>query len=189
MRRVWAGCSGLASWRSSTRCVARAAARRPRRRPAGPVAAMARQDRRAFGPAAPPQRSGLSLAPAGHHRSGSHLNGGTVERVTSRPALLNRLLDPERVVVFDGAFGTMLYAKGVFINQCFDELNLRNPGLVREVHQAYKKAGAEALQTNTFGANRLKLAQYGLERQVHQINRQAAALAREVAGSEVLVAG
>ena len=58
--------------------------------------------------------------------------------------------------------GTMLYGKGVFINQCYDELNVRAPDLVREVHRAYVKAGAEVLETNSFGANRLKLAQYGL---------------------------
>jgi homocysteine S-methyltransferase len=99
------------------------------------------------------------------------------------------LLDPERVVVFDGAMGTMLYAKGVFINQCYDELNLRAPDLVRDVHRAYVKAGAEVLETNSFGANRLKLAQYGLEGQTVELNRQAAALAREAAGAHVLVAG
>ncbi|HKH90337.1 MAG TPA: homocysteine S-methyltransferase family protein, partial [Gemmatimonadaceae bacterium] len=102
--------------------------------------------------------------------------------MTSRPALLNRLLDPERVVVFDGAMGTMLYAKGVFINQCYDELNLKAPQLVREVHAADAKAGAEVLETNTFGANRVKLSQYGLESQVSEINRAAARVAREVAG-------
>ena len=100
--------------------------------------------------------------------------------MTSRPSLLNRLLDPERVVVFDGAMGTMLYAKGVFINQCYDELNLKAPQLVREVHAAYAKAGAEVLETNTFGANRVKLSQYGLESQVSEINRAAARVAREV---------
>jgi homocysteine S-methyltransferase len=103
--------------------------------------------------------------------------------------LLARLLDPERVVVFDGAMGTMLYAKGVFINQCYDELNLRAPDLVRAVHAAYAKAGAEVLETNTFGANRVKLSQYGLESQVQEINRAAARVAREVAGDDHLVAG
>jgi len=103
--------------------------------------------------------------------------------------LLKRLLDPERVVVFDGAMGTMLYAKGVFINQCYDELNVKAPDLVRGVHAAYAKAGAEVLETNTFGASRLKLAQYGLESQVRQINRAAAQIAREVAGDDHLVAG
>ncbi|MDF2771394.1 MAG: homocysteine methyltransferase [Geminicoccaceae bacterium] len=109
--------------------------------------------------------------------------------MSTRASLLQRLLDPERVVVFDGAMGTMLYAKGVFINQCYDELNLKAPDLVRGVHAAYAKAGAEVLETNTFGANRVKLAQYGLEAQVRDINHAAARLAREVAGDDHLVAG
>jgi homocysteine S-methyltransferase len=103
--------------------------------------------------------------------------------------LIARLLDPQQVIVFDGAMGTMLYNKGVFINQCYDELNLRAPDLVRDVHKAYKKAGAEVLETNTFGANRIKLAQYGLESQVAEINRAAARIAREVADDDILVAG
>ena len=103
--------------------------------------------------------------------------------------LIARLLDPLQVVVFDGAMGTMLYNKGVFINQCYDELNLRAPDLVRDVHKAYKKAGAEILETNSFGANRFKLEQYGLAAQVAEINRAAAKLAREVAEDDLLVAG
>jgi methionine synthase / methylenetetrahydrofolate reductase (NADH) len=109
--------------------------------------------------------------------------------VTTRAGLLSRLLDPERVVVFDGAMGTMLYAKGVFINQCYDELNLKSPDLVRDVHSTYAKAGAEVLETNTFGANRVKLTQYGLQSQVGDLNRAAARIAREVAGDDHLVAG
>ncbi len=111
-----------------------------------------------------------------------------------RAAALQRFLDPAEVVLFDGAMGTMLYAKGVFINQCYDELALRAPELVRDVHRAYVAAGAEVLETNTFGANRAKLATYGLEAQVGPINRRAAELAREAAadapgGRAVLVAG
>ncbi|MDQ3674514.1 MAG: bifunctional homocysteine S-methyltransferase/methylenetetrahydrofolate reductase [Gemmatimonadota bacterium] len=85
--------------------------------------------------------------------------------------------------------GTMLYNKGVFINQCYDELNLRAPDLIREVHELYRKAGAEILETNTFGANRIKLSQYGLETQVRSINIAAAKLARETADDDLLVAG
>ncbi|BAH37600.1 MAG TPA: bifunctional homocysteine S-methyltransferase/methylenetetrahydrofolate reductase [Gemmatimonas aurantiaca] len=108
---------------------------------------------------------------------------------TPRHALLARLLDPEQVVMFDGAMGTMLYARGVFINLCYDELALRSPELVRDIHAAYVKAGAEVVETNTFGANRPKLSQYGLESQVALINRRAAELAREAAGEHRLVAG
>ena len=107
-------------------------------------------------------------------------------------AAVDRLLDPERIVVFDGAMGTMLYNEGVFINQCYDELNLRAPDLIRKIHRAYVKAGAEIIETNSFGANRLKLVQHGLEAQVREINRTAAALAREIADDSpraVLVAG
>jgi methionine synthase / methylenetetrahydrofolate reductase(NADPH) len=104
---------------------------------------------------------------------------------------LKRLIDPGSLVLFDGAMGTMLYAKGVFINQCYDELNVRAPDLVRDVHRAYVKAGAEVLETNSFGANRLKLAQFGLAAQTRELNKRAAELAREAAkeGREVLVAG
>jgi methionine synthase / methylenetetrahydrofolate reductase(NADPH) len=105
---------------------------------------------------------------------------------------LDRLLDPSRITIFDGAMGTMLYNEGVFINQCYDELNLRAPDLIRKIHRAYVKAGAEIIETNSFGANRLKLTQHGLESQLREINRAAAAIAREVAddaGRPVLVAG
>ena len=107
----------------------------------------------------------------------------------SRAALVARLVDPAQVVLADGAMGTMLYARGVFINQCYDELVLRAPDLVREIHAEYVRAGAELLETNTFGANRVKLAPYGLDPQVVAINRRAAELAREAAGERRLVAG
>ena len=107
-------------------------------------------------------------------------------------SLLDRLLDPNRIVLFDGAMGTMLYQRGVFINQCYDELSIRSPELVRDIHRQYVKAGAEVLETNSFGATRIKLAQHGLESQVREINRAAARLAREAADEAshpVLVAG
>ena len=109
--------------------------------------------------------------------------------MSTRGNLVERLLAPDRIVVFDGAMGTMLYARGVFINQCFDELSVRDPELVRSVHRLYADAGAEVLETNTFGANRLKLAQYGLEARVSELNRTSAKLARDVAGDDHLVAG
>ena len=102
---------------------------------------------------------------------------------------VDRLIDPDRVVIFDGAMGTMLYSRGIYINQCYDELNLRSPDLVREVHAEYVAAGAEVLETNTFGANRLKLEQYGLGDRVAEINRAGAQVARGVAGDKVIVAG
>lgn len=74
--------------------------------------------------------------------------------------------------------GTMLYAKGIFLNKCFDELNLTQPELVREVHQGYVRAGADILETNTFGANRFKLATFGLTHELHAINVQGAEIAR-----------
>jgi len=103
--------------------------------------------------------------------------------------LIARLLDPLQVIVADGAMGTMLYNKGVFINQCYDELNIRAPDLIRDVHEQYRKAGAELLETNTFGANRIKLSQYGLETQVRNINLAAVKIARETAEDDLLVAG
>ena len=74
-----------------------------------------------------------------------------------------------RVMVADGAMGTVLYSKGVFINRCFDELNLSAPALVKETHQEYVRAGAEILETNTFGANRIRLAAFGLAEKLRAI--------------------
>ncbi len=92
-------------------------------------------------------------------------------------------------LLFDGAMGTELYNKGVFINKCYDELNLTNPALVKQVHEEYKKAGADILETNTFGANAAKLERHQLQDKLYEINFQGAKLAREVAGDELLVAG
>jgi methionine synthase / methylenetetrahydrofolate reductase(NADPH) len=99
------------------------------------------------------------------------------------------LLTDHRPHLFDGAMGTMLYGRGVFINRCYDELNLKEPELIRDVHRAYVKAGAELLETNSFGANRVKLAEHGLEAQVRQINARAAELARDAARDRALVGG
>ncbi len=100
-----------------------------------------------------------------------------------------KALASDRVFIFDGAMGTMLYQKGVFINRCYDELSLSQPEVVRDVHREYVKAGADILETNTYGANRAKLGAYGLADQVGEINRRAAELAREAAGEERYVAG
>ena len=102
---------------------------------------------------------------------------------------LRDLIADGRVHLFDGAMGTMLYARGVFINVCYDELSLKAADLVREIHAAYVKAGAEILETNTFGANPIKLGHYGLAEDTRAINRRAAELAREAAGNRALVTG
>src|SRR5574338_1000728 len=94
-----------------------------------------------------------------------------------------------RVLVCDGAMGTMLYAKGIFLNKCFDELTLAQPDLVAEVHQAYVRAGADVIETNTFGANRIKLGSFGLADRVHTINVQGARIARHAAREQAFVAG
>src|SRR5256712_13904335 len=85
--------------------------------------------------------------------------------------------------------GTMLYGKGFFLNVCYDELNLKQPRLVQEVHAEYVRAGAEILETNTFGANPLKLNSYGLADETEKINRTAAELARAAGGGSVSVVG
>ena len=79
----------------------------------------------------------------------------------------------------DGAMGTSLYARGIFINRCYDELNLSDPELVRTIHEEYLQAGAEIIETNTFGANCFRLARHGLQDRVFEINRAGAALARQ----------
>jgi methionine synthase I (cobalamin-dependent)/5,10-methylenetetrahydrofolate reductase len=102
---------------------------------------------------------------------------------------LQSLIDDHRVHLFDGAMGTMLYAKGFFLNVCYDELVLKQPGLVREVHEEYVRAGADILETNTFGANPIKLAGYGLADETERINQAAAALARAAGGTRASVVG
>src|SRR5258708_26373224 len=84
-----------------------------------------------------------------------------------------------RVIVADGAMGTMLYSRGVFINRCFDELNLSSPDMVRQIHQEYAKAGAEILETNTFGATRQRLGALGFSEKLKAINQARVRLARE----------
>ena len=102
---------------------------------------------------------------------------------------LRDLLADGRVHVVDGAMGTMLYGRGVFLNVCYDELNLRQPDLIRDIHREYVRAGAELLETNTFGANPLKLGSHGLAADTERINAAAAQLAREAAGDRAAVAG
>lgn len=99
------------------------------------------------------------------------------------------LIESEHIYVFDGAMGTRLYEKGIYINRSYDELNLINKDLVREVHDEYVKAGADIIQTNTFSANYNKLQKFGLNGQIREINLSAVKIAREAAGDSVLVAG
>jgi methionine synthase / methylenetetrahydrofolate reductase (NADH) len=86
-------------------------------------------------------------------------------------------------VLCDGAMGTLLYSKGIFINRCYDELNLSAPDLIRGIHQDYLKAGAEVVETNTFGANSFRLSKHGCVDKLAEINRCGARLAREAAKS------
>jgi len=108
--------------------------------------------------------------------------------MTDKPTFIE-CLERRRVLLFDGAIGTLLYAKGVYINQCYDSMNLHGAKLVREVHQEYVDAGADVVETNTFGANRVKLRDHGFDGDLEAINRAGVALAREAAGRDVFVAG
>jgi methionine synthase I (cobalamin-dependent)/5,10-methylenetetrahydrofolate reductase len=99
------------------------------------------------------------------------------------------VLDSGSLQIFDGAMGTMLYSKGIYINRSYDELNLVAADLVREVHTEYVRAGADIIETNTFSATPHKLQPYGLEASLREINIRAAQIAREAAGSRVFVAG
>ncbi|HKK08840.1 MAG TPA: bifunctional homocysteine S-methyltransferase/methylenetetrahydrofolate reductase [Gemmatimonadota bacterium] len=100
-----------------------------------------------------------------------------------------RRLAERRVILFDGAMGTEIYGRGVFINRSYDDLCRTAPDMIRGIHEAYREAGAEVLETNSFGANRFQLQGYGLEEEVAAVNEAAARLAREVAGEELFVAG
>src|SRR5881392_3007517 len=95
----------------------------------------------------------------------------------------------DHVLVCDGAMGTMLYSRGVFINKSFDAMNLTQAQLVEDVHQEYVRAGADIIETNTFGAKRIKLASFGLGDKVHEINAAGARIARRAAGDRAYVAG
>jgi homocysteine S-methyltransferase len=121
--------------------------------------------------------------------------GGIGIRYVEEPAAVDRLFTGGTVLC-DGAMGTMLYARGVFINRSYDELNLSQPELVREVHAEYLQAGAEVVETNTFGANRFRLEHFGLQDKVREINLAGVKLARECVdqirekqASEAFVAG
>ena len=103
----------------------------------------------------------------------------------------NRFLDQLKKgpILFDGGIGTEIYNRGIFLNKCFEELNLTNKQLITQLHEDYKKAGADVIKTNTFGANYLKLKKYNLEDKLDEINSSGVKLAKDVAGEDVFVAG
>ena len=100
----------------------------------------------------------------------------------------NEMVD-SRILVCDGGTGTQFYNRGVFINCCYDALNLSRPTLVGEVHQGYVDAGADIIETNTFSANRFRLTPHGLIESLEEINRRGVEIARKAAGTKALVAG
>ena len=102
---------------------------------------------------------------------------------------MRELIDDGRVHVFDGAMGTELYARGVFVNVCYDEITLSRPDLVRQIHRDYAQAGAEIVETNTFGANPVKLSSYGLAERTEELNSTAARVARDAVNGRAKVAG
>jgi len=95
----------------------------------------------------------------------------------------------KRILIMDGAMGTQLMAGGVRPEDCFDAQNLKNPKLVESIHKAYVDAGADIIETNTFGANRIKLADYGLDGKVHLINVEAVKIARQASGDKIFICG
>ena len=108
--------------------------------------------------------------------------------------MLNPFLErlQKGVMLCDGAMGTLLYMKGVSYHRSFDEQNISNPKIVLDVHQNYIRAGAEIIETNTFGANAVRLKNFGLEDKVREINLKGAKIAREareIEGKEVFIAG
>jgi len=102
---------------------------------------------------------------------------------------LRELIGDGRVHLMDGAIGTVLYQRGVFVNVCYDELNLTEPDLVLGVHADYVRAGSELIETNTFGANPVKLSSFGLEDRTEEINETAAKLAVQAAQGRAVVLG
>jgi methionine synthase I (cobalamin-dependent)/5,10-methylenetetrahydrofolate reductase len=93
------------------------------------------------------------------------------------------------IILCDGGLGTEFYKRGIYINRCFDELNLSEPEMVKDIHREYVKAGAGLIETNTFGGNRVKLSQHGFEAVVFEINCRGARLAKEIAAGKAYVAG
>lgn len=111
----------------------------------------------------------------------------TKPQTQSREKFLHRL--ETDIVIFDGGMGTSIYSKGVYFNDCFDNLNLSDPGLILDIHKEYIEAGSEAIETNTFGANRIMLGEFNLGDQAYKINYEGAKIAREAGGESIFVAG
>jgi homocysteine S-methyltransferase len=114
--------------------------------------------------------------------------------MSSRPDTLHPFLQRLKrgPLLGDGAMGTQIHARGVPFERCFDELNLSQPKIIEEIHRAYIAAGAEVIETNSFGGNCIKLARHGLESKVRDINFRAVKIAREardVSGEPVFLAG
>lgn len=110
-------------------------------------------------------------------------------RPIETPGNLKSLINDGNIHVLDGAMGTEIYARGVFVNKSYDGLNLENPDLVQTIHRDYVNAGAEIIETNTFGANPIKLSSHGLSEKTELINRTAGQLARKAAGDKADVLG
>src|SRR6185437_3692357 len=110
---------------------------------------------------------------------------GNGERIVMPSNLLETLKN--RILIGDGAMGTLLYTTGV--DRCFEELNLTQPEQVQHIHEAYIEAGADVIQTNTYGANYIKLARYGLEDHVKKINKAAVEIAKKAGGKDTYILG
>ncbi|MBQ2645336.1 bifunctional homocysteine S-methyltransferase/methylenetetrahydrofolate reductase [bacterium] len=102
-------------------------------------------------------------------------------------SIIDKLI--ETPLIFDGAMGTVIYEKGVFVNACFDELNITNAKLIKSIHKEYVDAGCDVILTNTFGANKFKLEKYGLAEKIYDINFNGAKIAKEIAGEKIYVLG
>ena len=111
-----------------------------------------------------------------------------VSPIANRGAEFREALQ-DRILVADGAMGTALYGKGIFLNRCYDELNLSLPAMIRDVHQEYVRAGAEIIETNTYGANRKRLGAFGLAEKLRLINQAGVRIAKEAARDQAFVAG
>src|SRR5256714_1820102 len=127
------------------------------------------------------------FACAAHHRKMQSWSSSCILKGMPQEFLTRLKASP---MLCDGAMGTLLYSKGVFINRCYDELNLSQPDLIRAIHHEYLQAGAEIIETNTFGANAFRLARHSIADKARDINRAGARLAKEAAKSfDVWVAG